>query len=117
MIRHNRLSMDDVIVTTGGKRLHPQVVARFPMWRNRRFNWLKPQKFQITMYGLSYGKGKDFLFYRYGKAAVRVLRTVPCGNACCELHVRELGDEKHCCKTHWDSWLERMQEFSKGAAA
>jgi len=37
---------------------------------------------------------------------VRVIRTATCDSPACDLHVREVGDDRHYCVNHWNAWSE-----------
>jgi hypothetical protein len=39
-------------------------------------------------------------------ARVWALHRGTCDKPCCEAHVREVADERHYCKDHWNTWKE-----------
>lgn len=53
--------------------------------------------------------------YTYSRAIsdpMRVMRLAPCEASVCDAHVREVGDDRHHCQSHWDAW-ERREDANK----
>ena len=45
-------------------------------------------------------------FVRWDRAAVLRAESGTCDQACCEAHAREIGEDRHYCREHWQAWQE-----------
>ena len=88
------LTVDDRIVTRGGRHLQPLTVRTFSYGNYVRF----------VMYALDYGRDRVFLFYRDCYETVTALRIARCQRWVCDLHRAERGTNSVCCMEHWHEW-------------
>lgn len=107
-IWHGSLDESDVVVTRM-KKLHLPVltVRRFFMWR--RLLAGEERRHSITMFALEHPKNlsaaapvRHWLYFHWGKQTVTVVRRGRCEAPCCEFHQREVGDNRHYCRDHWE---------------
>lgn len=113
-IAHHELSPEDTVVTVQHKyRLKVQGLQRFEV--DSALKGCPPSPVVITMYGLVFPDGRCWLYYHWGvgfingagaKGSVNVLRPGTCDSPCCDLHSREVGEDKDYCMEHWRAWEE-----------
>lgn len=48
----------------------------------------------------------DFGCLRHTLAIVPTAKRGTCDQACCEAHAREIGEDRHYCREHWQAWQE-----------
>lgn len=104
-ISHWDLEETHVVVTQQTKKaLRPLTVRRFM----QRVSFLDDPRagvrVPVTMYALRFPDDRYFLYYLWDRDRVNVLSPALCDNACCEMHVREVGDRTHYCMAHWGAW-------------
>jgi len=123
-ISHWDLEESHVVVTHQTKReLRPLTVRRFNVVQKQTATGLRwptgggldghggmknfaSIQIPVTMYALRFPDDRYFLYYLYGRDRVNVLNPGECENACCEAHLREVGENTRYCMAHWNSWME-----------
>jgi hypothetical protein len=61
---------------------------------------------RVIMIRLQDPLGRQADWQRWPQDLVQALRWRACRAPCCEAHAREIGEDRHYCRVHWEAWQE-----------
>jgi hypothetical protein len=100
-VRAREVAVGDRIAVIPRRR-HPEIVCRVASIGFRG---------STVVLNLQDPDGREAEWPRWPDEEIRILRRGPCRAPCCEAHTREIADNRHYCKAHWEAWQDGWNQL------